>query len=504
MSNVNHRAIASNTLMLYIRMLVIMLVSLYTSRVVLDKLGAVDFGLYGAVGGIVIAFSFLNNVMSSACNRYFAIDLGRGDYDSLHKVFNLNISVFAGISLLTILLSETLGLWFLNAKMVFPPERADAVQWVFQLSVITFVVNMMSTPYRSMIIAREKMKVFAYSSVVEAFLKLLAVFLLAVSPVDKLVFYAILMMLVSVGVSLFYFAYCTRFWAECKLRFYWDGGKFREIVGYTGWNVIGSLAVIGRSQGLNILLNMFYGPIVNAARAVAYQVYNTISQFVSNFMSATMPQITKSYSAGERKEMMGLVFTSSKICYLLLFMIVLPLGLQMPVVLDVWLKDVPQNAVLFTQLVLVNGLIDALSQPFMTAIQATGKVKWYQIAVGGTLLLILPVSYILLKTGSHPAHLVFVISIAFSLAAFVTRFFFMKAYLGMSISAYLREVVLRVLAVSLLSAALPLLAMRYIDGALLQFLAVCVLSVLSFAAAVWLIGLSANEKSAIINRLKSK
>lgn len=496
MSTVNRKVIASNTLVLYIRMALVMLVSLYTSRVVLDKLGEVDFGLYGAVGGIVVAFSFLNNIMSSACNRYFAIDLGKGDYTSLHKVFCLNVSVFAAFTFITVLLSETLGLWFLNAKMVFPADRAAAVQWVFHMSILSFAVNMLSSPYRSMVIAREKMKVFAYSSVVEAILKLGTVLLLAVSPIDRLVFYSILMMLVNAGVSLFYFFYCNAFWKECRYRFYWDRDKFREIVGYTGWNTIGSLSAVGRSQGLNILLNMFYGPAVNAARAIAYQVYYTVSQFVSNFMSATMPQITKSYSAGERQEMMKLIFTSSKICYLLLFIIVLPLGLEMPSVLDVWLKEVPQSTVLFARLVLINGLIDALSQPMMTAIQATGRVKWYQIVVGGILLLILPVAYILLKTGTYPAQIVFIISIAFSLLAFAARLVFMKRILSMSIRSYTVQVLLRCLAVSLLCAPAPLLAMLLIPSGLGQFLAVCALSVAGFAASVLLIGLTADERKA--------
>ena len=494
MSVVNQKLIARNTLMLYLRMGLIMLISLYTSRVVLDVLGETDMGLYSSVGGIVIAFSFLNGVMSSACNRYFAIEIGRGDYDALKKVFCLNVTIFLGIGLVILVLAETLGLWFLNAKMVFPPERASAVNWVYQLSVLSFIVTMMSTPYRAIVIAREKMKVFAYSSVVEAVLKLGIVFLLTVSPFDKLIFYSWLMLAVTGGVSIFYVIYCTRFYAECRYRYFWDGRLFKEILGYTGWNVIGVASGIGKTQGVNILLNMFFGPVANAAYYAASKVYGTVNQFVTNFCTAFNPQITKSYSAGERDEMMKLVFQSSKFSYYLLFLLVLPLYMEAPAIMDWWLKEVPAHAVEFTRLMLVAAVIDSLSYPFVTAVQATGKVKWYQISVGGTMLAVLPVVYVMFKVFHTSQESAFIAIVVASVVAQLFRLWFMKRQLQMNLGEWIRKVLWPVLLVSASSALVPAIIVGLTQPTVWRSLSVIALSLIMTAASVYALGVTSTER----------
>lgn len=504
MGQVDQKRIARNTLLLYVRMALIMIVSLYTSRVVLDALGEVDYGLYGAVGGIVVAFSFLNGVMSAACNRYFAIEIGRNDHNALHKVFCLNVSIFLLLGAIILVLSETFGLWFLNAKMVFPPERATAVNWVFQLSVLSFIATMLSTPYRAIIIAKEKMKVFAYSSIVEAFLKLGIAFALVASCHDKLILYAALMCLVSIAVSLFYWIYCSHFYEECRYRFFWDRDQFREIVGYTGWNVVGTMSGIFKTQGSNILLNMFFGPVVNAAFKVAYQVYLTINQFVSNFCTAFNPQITKSYASGEDRSMMKLVFQSSKFSYYLLFMIVLPFCLEAEAVLDIWLKDVPAHSVIFTRLMLVAAVIDSISYPLVTAVQATGKIKWYQIFVGGTMLLTLPIAYLMFKFGNFAPESVFVVIILLSVVAQVLRVIFMKRLLKMSVADYLKEVLLPVGIVTVLSSLAPVALLLAPVSFYGKGITVIVLSILSIVLCVWFAGMKKSERAGAVGFIKSK
>lgn len=504
MSVVNQRQIARNTLLLYIRMGLIMVISFYTSRMILALLGENDFGIYNAVGGVVVAFSFLNNVMASACNRYFAVELGRGDHAALKKVFNLNVTIFLGLGLIILLLAETLGLWFLRVKMVYPPERATAVNWVYQLSILSFMLPMLTTPYRSIIIAREKMKVFAYCSVVEALLRLGIVFLLMSASFDRLVFYAFLMMVVNLGVSAFYVLYCRHCYEECRYSFYWDRPLFREIIGYTGWNVVGSLSGVARSQGVNLLLNLFFGPGVNAARGVAYQVYVNINQFVQNFVTAFHPQITKAHAAGEHQAMIKLVFQSSKFSYFLLFILVLPVYLEMPMILDIWLKDVPQHTLVFSRLLLITALIDALGYPVATSIQATGQIKWYQLFVGGSLLVSLPLAYLMLKVWHLPAESVFMVNIATSVLAQVLRVVFMNRQQDMALGDYARQVLLPIITVTALSCVPPVAVVTYMESSwsrLLLSLAVC-FSVVPLC--ICLLGLNRNERTAIVQYVKAK
>ena len=505
MSVIDQKRIAKNTLLLYIRMGLIMLISLYTSRVILSTLGEVDFGLYNVIGGIVVSFSFLNGIMSAACQRYFAIELGKGDDVQLKKVFSLNITIFIGLGILILILAETVGLWFLNHKMVIPPDRMNAAKWVYQLSILSFIINMMSTPYRSIIIARENMKVFAYSSVVEAVLKLAIAFLLNICLIDRLISYSALMAIITLCISLFYCLYATKFYSECHPNLWWDTSLFQEILGYTGWNLIGNIAIIGKSQGLNILLNMFFGPVVNAARGVAYQVYINTNQFVTNFVTAFNPQITKAYASQQNKELTKLLFQSSKISFFLLFFIVLPLTLELPPILDVWLKSVPNGTVLFTRLILINALIDSLANPLATAMQATGNVKWYQISVGGCLFFIVILSYFCLKYLHIPPYSVFIISIVFSIIAQFLRILFVShAIKEFSFVSYTRQVLSKCIVISTLSAIIPIIIHFSISSIWIRFFTVTIVSFVCTIASVYWIGLSQSERYSLTHYLISK
>lgn len=506
MSVIDQKRIAKNTALLYVRMLLIMAISLYTSRVILSTLGKIDFGLYNVIGAIVVNFSFLNGMLSSACSRYFAIELGRNDHKALKRVFSLNLTLFIVLGVIILLLSESVGLWFLNNKMKIPSDRMVAAQWVYQCSIVAFIINMLSTPYRSIIIAREKMKIFAYSSIIETVLKLGIVFLLLISPVDKLITYAVLMLLITVGTSGFYYLYCKHYYAECRYSFVWDKSLLKEILGYTGWNVIGILSGIGKSAGVNLLLNMFYGAIVNTARGIAYQVFVNVNQFVTNFTTAFNPQITKSYSANARCEMLKLVFQSSKFSYYLLFLLVLPVIAETPYLLDLWLgKDnVVEYSVSFARLMLIAALIDSISYPLVTSVQATGKVKWYQIMVGGTMLMVLPISYFMLKFGNFEPEIVFYIIIAASVVAQVFRVYFMKRQLGMDVALYCRCVLLPIGVTTVIPSIIVAGVSLKMASSFVNLVVVTLISIVVTCITIAIFGLTDSERKSIVRTIKDK
>lgn len=498
MTVVDQRKIAKNTILLYVRMGVIMLIGLLVTRYIIKTLGQDDYGLYGAIGGIVVGFSFLNGVISSACNRYFAMELGKNDLNALHRVFCLNVTIFIGVGLLILLLAETVGLWYLNCIMEFPPERCVAVNWVYQFSILSFMVNMMTVPYQAIVIAREDMGVFAASSLVEAVLKLALVFLLIRLNADKMICYAFLMFCLTLSMGLFYLLYSSHKYPECRYRFYWNKPMFKEIIGYTGWNIIGALAGIGRFQGTNtIILNKFFGLPVNAAWQVAYQnFYCNINNFVTNFSKAFNPQIIKSYAVNEQDAMLKLVFQSSKFSYMLLFFIILPVYIEAPFLINIWLWkiEIPEFAVIFTRLILIVALIDTLSYPLMTAVQATGKIKWYQIVVGGVLITILPVSYLLLKYLDLGPLTVFWVLITTSVVSQILRIFFMKHLHEMSILKYLKEVIFPVIEVSALAIAVSAFTKNLLGNGIWQSLTEIVICLGITSLAVLFIGMTRTER----------
>ena len=499
MGNVDNRRIAKNTLLLYMRMGLIMIISLWASRVVLSTLGETDFGLYNVIGGIVVAFSFLNGVMNSACNRYYATQLGRQDYEALHQVFKVNVTIFLILAAAILLLSESVGLWIMERKMNIPAQRLTACRWVYQLSILSFLCSVVAIPYRAIITAKEKMKVYAYCSVVEAALKLGIVFLLSISPIDRLVFYALMMLLVSLATNGFYILYCHRCYPECRYDWHCDKALAREIVSFNGWGVLGSMATIGKNQGVNILLNMFFGPAVNAARGLANQVYVNVYQFVQNYVLAFNPQIVKSYAAGERGAMMRLVFQASRFSYFLLYAIVLPLLLEMDCVLGLWLKEVPALTASFASIMLAVSLVDSFHDPLFYAVQATGKVKWYNILVGGSQLLIVFVAYFLLKFMHIQAQTVFWLVFVFAIITQGIRIGMAVRYASMDLRAYLRGVLLPIVGVSAVSAVLPFVFVQMVPAGVGRLLVTVAISLTCTGLAVWSIGLEKSERSAIRN-----
>ena len=379
MNSANNKRIAKNTLFLYIRMIITMGVSLYTSRIVLSTLGVEDYGVYSVVGGVVAIFSSLNSTMAGAVQRFLNFEMGKNNHARLNKVFNTSIIIHVGIAVIIFILVELIGTWFLNSKMNIPNERLVAANWVLQFSLLTFIVNIISVPYNAVIIANEKMKVFAYISIIDVTLKLIIVFMLTLFNYDKLIMYSILMFLVSVIIRLIYGIYSKQNFEECRFKWLWDTPVFKEMTSFAGWNLIGVTSTLARTQGVNIVLNLFYGTVVNAAMGIANQVRQALELFVNNFTTALKPQITKSYALGDLKYMMDLVFQGTRFAIYLLFLITFPILLETDYILNIWLKNVPAHTIIFVQLVTVIVIIETLSKTLIQTMFAYGKIRNYQI-----------------------------------------------------------------------------------------------------------------------------
>lgn len=495
----NNRRIAKNTLLLYVRMLFTMLVSLFTSRVILSTLGVSDYGIYNVVGGIVTMFGFINSSMSSATSRYITFALGTGDKKRLQTIFSTALQIHALIAGIILLLSETLGMWFLYNKMQIPPERMGAAFWVLQCSIASAVVTIISVPYNADIIAREKMSAFAYISVLEVVLKLLIVYMLMVFPVDKLVLYAFLYLGVQLLLRLIYGLYCNRHFPESKYRHVWEKPLLREMTGFAGWSMFGNLASVLFSEGLNMLLNVFFGPVVNAARGIALQVQNIIQQFVGNFQMALNPQITKNYAQQKMREMRDLMFRSARFSFFMLFFLSLPVLFETEFILGVWLKTVPENTPTFLRIMICTSLIYTMANPLIIANQATGKVRKYQAVCGTILLLILPVSWLMLELG-FPAYIVFVVNFCMEAITQVARMILLRPLIGIRIRDYLRHIYTRVFAVVVVSVVLPAAVYLSMPGGVGRFLSVCLACAVSVAVTAYTIGLTTGERSFVRGR----
>lgn len=490
----NNRRIAKNTLMLYVRMLLLMAVTLYTSRVILQVLGVEDFGIYNVVGGIVTMFTFLNGGMVSATQRYLTFEIGRSDKEKLRKVFTTALQIHTVIAVIIVLLSETVGLWFLHNKMVIPADRMTAAMWVFQCSVVACVVNIMSIPYNADIIAHEKMSAFAYISIVEAALKLGIVFLLMFSPCDRLIVYAILLLAVQIAVRLIYTKYCSRHFEESKYGHLLDKSLFREMAFFAGWSFWGNLAGVLYTQGLNMMLNIFFGPVVNAARGIAVQVQGAVQQFVSNFQVALNPQITKNYAVGDLEQMHSLMFRSARFSFFLLFFLTLPILLETNFLLTIWLRTVPENTVIFTQIMICISLIYATANPCVIANQATGKVKVYQMVIGSILLTIVPISYIVLKLGA-PAWSVFIVHFCVESVAQFTRMYMLRKLIHLPVCEYFKNIYLPIAAVVTVAVIMPVIVHSQLAEGWLRFIVVGFTSVVSVSLSVFIIGLTKSERT---------
>lgn len=499
----NNKRIAKNTLMLYIRMIFIMLINLYASRVILQALGVEDYGVYNVVGGFVAMFGLLSNSLSAAITRFITFELGNGNKERLNKIFSSSVTIQVAISLIIVLLIEGLGVWFINNKMVINPERIVAANWCLQLSMITFCINIIAVPYNALIIAHEKMAAFAYISVLEASLKLGICFLVMFSAVDKLVSYAILLTFVALLIRSIYVVYCSRHFEESKYHFYFDKELLRKMFAFSGWNFIGAGAGVLREQGVNILINMFWGIAVNASRGIALQVSAAVTSFSSSFVTALNPQITKSYAANDKEHSFLLVTQGARLSFYLLLLISLPVFLEAPILLRTWLTVVPDYTIAFVRLILIYVMTESLSYTMMTLMLATGKIRNYQLIVGGLQLLNFPLSYVFLKMGCTPEWTI-VVAISIAIICLFVRLYMLNKMTELPIGTYIRKVVLNVIFVSCIGAILPMIVAWSLKESYLRLILTSAVSTISLLITYLFIGCTLTERQFVISNIKAR
>ena len=485
-------------------MLLLMVVGLITSRVVVRALGQEEFGIYGAVAGVVSLFTVLTGSMSAAISRFITFELGKeNSVDRLRTVFSTAVSIELVLSAIVVLLAEPIGLWWIHHKMVLPPERLEAARWVFQFSLVSLVIQLVSVPYNADIIARERMDAFAYISIFEGVGKLAVAFCIARSSVDKLVLYAALLALVSLLTRLAYGFFCRRNFPEARYLWKLDKGLFGQMFSFAGWNFIGSGSGILRDQGGNQLLNLFFGPLANASWLIASQVNGTVQKFVTSFTTAINPQITKSFAAGEHTHMFNLVFKGSRMSVYLLVLVICPLFYNAPFLVNLWLgaDAVPPDAVLFIRLILMYLLLESVSYTMVTAMLATGDIRDYQIVVGGLQLLNVPLAWLCLKLGA-PAQSIYWVAICVAFVCLCARLYMLRRMIGLPLGRFVKEVFLNELLVVVLSMCMGLFLSRLIPlETWWGFLLHAFLSLLFTALTILMQGLSSEERKQLIAKL---
>ena len=476
-------------------MFFLMIVGLYTSRVVLQALGVVDFGIYGVVGGVVSSLAVFSNSLAVSTQRYLTFQMGKGDEEKLKRVFIICFSLYILLAICVFLLSETIGVWFVNTQLTIPQERMFATNCVFQCTIFSCIFHFLIAPYMSVIISYERMDVYAYIGIVEVTIKLLLVFLLEVFDFDHLIFYAVLMALAECLHFLCYYIFCNRKFSICHYRWIWDKSLFKELLSYSAWNVFGSLSGMFKNQGVSILLNVFFSPIVNAAREIAMQVNLAIHKFFTNFYTAVRPQITKYYAIEDYNNMFKLVFRSSKLSFFLILFLSLPIILEAPFLIDLWLGSIPEYTVEFVRLIVVVTAIDAMANPLMTSCHATGKVRLYQFVVGTITMTTLPIAYVMLKWFEASPVDIYFLSIGISLVNLFVRLFLVKRLiLNFPVKRYIKDVFCRSFLVAIVAFVFPFVVSQQMEIGWLEFLVVGCLSVLCAFFSIFSIGMTSNER----------
>ena len=501
--NENTRRIARNTLMLYIRMLFMMLLGLFTSRIVLEALGENDYGIYNVVGGVVAMFTMISGSLTTAVTRFITFELGKGGQAQMDKVYSTSLMIMCLLSVVVALMAEPIGLWFIDSKMTIDPSRIPAARWVLHFSLLAFVINLMSVPQMALITAHEKMSAYAYIGILDGLLRFGTALLISRSGIDRLVLYAMLMTASVLIVRMAYSMYCRRNFPESAFRPVFELPLLKGMFSFAGWSFFGSMSGILRDQGGNILVNIFSGPAVNAARAVAVQLNSAVQSFVTNFMTAVNPQITKSYASGDHEYMFSLMRKASRMSFYLLFILALPVLFNTEYLLGIWLKEVPEHSAIFVRLFLVFTLSESISQPLITSMFATGKIRNYQLVVGGLQFLNLPVSYVFLKAGAPPEVTV-VVAIVISQICLWARLFMLHGMIGLDVPAFLRRVYFNVIIVASVAIVLPYMAsMNPADG-FAGFAVNVTVCVVSAFCSIFFVGCSSEERKSVAAFVKRR
>ncbi len=503
-SSSSNKRLVKNTITLYIRTVVVMLISLYTSRIILNSLGIEDYGTYNVIGGFVSMFSLLGGTLVSATQRFINYEMGRKDNPNVSKVFNTAIGIHIGLSVLLFVVFESFGLWFLNYKLNIPEERMFAANCVYQCSILSFLVNILSLPYNAVIIAHERMKAFAYISLIDAIIKFIIAYSLYFVRYDLLIIYAILILADSLIIRIVYSTYCRKnFPADVSIKLHMDKSAYKRQMVFAGYTFVGSAASILSGQGVNIIMNIFCGVAVNAARGIAVQVQSATEKFVGDFMTALNPQITKTYAAGDKEESIKLVYKGAKMSFFLMSLLSLPIILRADHILDIWLIDYPPYAVSFVRLSLLYSILSVLSKPLITEILATGQIKVNALAIGGIRLFVLPLCYWALLLGYEPT-ICYFIMISIDVLALNVRLIIVKSIMSIPINRYYKEVVAYIVPVFIISLGATKFFDHFIGDDIVGLLAFIFVSIITSGIVCAFIGLSKIERDLIYKKIISR
>lgn len=504
MASQDNKRIAKNTAFLYLRMLIVLALSLYTTRVVLNILGVVDYGIYNVVCGFVSMFAFLNNSLANGTQRFYNYKIGEGKRNEMPIVFTSSMMIQVVLAVVLLLVLESFGIWYINNKMVIPSDRLTAAFWVFQCSVVSLVFVILQVPYSAAILAFEKMDYYAVVSIIDAVLKLVVVLLLLIIDADHLIIYGILSLLISIANFALYSSYCKiKFKHETSLILRKkDKALLREMTSFSGWNVFGTFAYMIKDQGLNVLLNSFFGPIVNAARGIAMQINGALQGFSTNIVSAIRPQLVQSYSAGNIARVQNMMYSMSRLTFLMLFILSLPVMIELPYILRLWLSgNIPEYTVVFTDLVIINMIITSMNTPLSQVVHATGKMKLYQVGTSITICTILPIAWLFLKLGYSPVS-TFIVSIVVTIINQGVCLILLKKIFPYSIRTYVKQVVIPCLILVVISPILPYLTHYAMEDGFLRLCLVVFVSIVSTALSSFFLVLSQGEKDMISDYLK--
>lgn len=492
----SNKRIAKNTILLYVRMIVVMAVTIFTSRIILDLLGSEDYGINNIINGVIVLFSFLNTALLTATQRFLNYYIGTGEDNKVRSVFCMSMNTYLIMSVIVLLLGETVGLWFVNTQLNIPENRMYAAQWVYQLTLFQFVFNLLKIPYNASIISYERMDFYAYVSLFEVFAKLITCYALYITTFDRLITISVLHSLIPVVMLVIYYVYCNRTFKTTRYRPFWDKKIFKDIFSFSGWTLIGSLAILSAQQGLNILLNLFYGVTVNAAAGIANQVTHAVNNLVSNFQMAYNPQITKAYAANDMERLNNLIVQTSKFAYFLMAIIVLPLLICIDGILDLWLVEVPKYTNIFCQLILIFLLMDAIMMPMVFAVQATGKIRNYQLFMSGLIFLNFPAAYCLLKMGMPP-YCVWYVRIVVNCIVFIARLIYLRKAIRFPVLNYINKALLPIIIVTVLSLSIPIGLYFLLPQTNLHYLAICITTFIITSLCIYYIGMSKSERNMV-------
>ncbi len=475
-------------------MLVVMSVTIFSSRIILQGLGASDYGIYNVIGGVVSMMVFLNSALSASTSRFLMYDLGIGNVEQLKKTFSASLNLHISVAIIVFVICETAGVWFLYNKMEIPDDRMTAAFWVLQFSIVSMAINYTQVPYNAALVSHENMSIYAFVGLYEAFSKLGIAYLIFIAPIDKLIFYGILLLLNTVAIQLFYRFYTKRKYEECRFRLIKDKALYKKLLSYSVWDLFGGVAGVSQGQGVNVLLNVFFGPLVNAARGISFQIQSAVKMFINNFLTAVRPQVVKSFAEKNYSRMYGLTFKAIKFSLLIMMALVLPIIFETDFVLNLWLGNTyPKETSLFAKIILVSALFDVIEVGQNMAFHAIGRIRVGNVVCGTIMILSLPISYLLLKLG-FPSYVPFIIVIITNLINEVLTLLIMKSYVFFSIKDLLIKTYIPVIGAFTITILMPYLICKNYEASILRFVVNVMAIELILVLTSWFIVTTREEK----------